>query len=133
PQKTLFYFRPHHDLLAVYQNGALDQVGIFAHQLERFFARGRIVLHAALAVELIPSVQKIFVVALADEFLQLRYGQALIQVDLVKFDASCAKGTLRVAAGGSSRLEIEFHHSQFSLAERSPVRCRNKGSRASNA
>src|SRR5207302_2701802 len=110
-----------------------DQIRIFAHQLQRLGARRRILLHAALAVQIVACVEEFFVVALADQLVQLGHRQSLVQIDFLKFRALFAKQTLRFAASGSSGFQIKFHHNHFRSADRSPVRCRKSGSSARNS
>jgi len=68
-----------------------------------------VLLHLALAIQLVARVEKFLVVTIADQFVEFGYGKALVQIDLFESNSSLAKETLRFAAGGSSRLEIEFH------------------------
>jgi hypothetical protein len=71
-------------------------------------ARWRILFHVPLAVELIARIQKRAVIALADQAIELLDGEALVEIDFFEFCSLCAKPTLRVAAGGSSRFEVEL-------------------------
>ena len=66
-------------------------------------------LHVALAVEFVAGIQEVAVVALADQLVEFLDRQSLVEIDLLKLDAFFAKQTLRVAAGGSSGFQIEFH------------------------
>src|SRR5205814_7992624 len=83
-------------------------------------------------IDLVPDIQELPIIALANQLFQLGDRQSLIQIDLLHLDSFFAKQTLRFPAGGSSGLQIELHHNQFKSAYRSPVRCRKSGSSASN-
>ncbi|HTS31565.1 MAG TPA: hypothetical protein VMH81_37095, partial [Bryobacteraceae bacterium] len=107
---------PQHDVGSLHQNRPLDQVGILRHQLQSLLARWWMVLHAALAVQLVPRIQKQLVVALSDQPVEFFDGQPLIQVDFLKIRALFAKPTLRFPASRSSGFQIKFHHSQFKSA-----------------
>jgi hypothetical protein len=87
------------------------------HQLQSFGARGRRLLHAALAVELVSGIQELAVVAGTNQLVERLDREALVEIDFLKLDAFCAKRTLRVAAGGSRGFEIESHaYSHFRSA-----------------
>jgi hypothetical protein len=65
--------------------------------------------HIALAVEFISGVQEFAVIAGSNQLVESVDREALVEIDFLKLDASLAKQTLRVAAGGSRGFEIEFH------------------------
>ncbi len=85
-----------------------DQIGILAHQPDRFFARGRGFFHLHFAIQLISRVEEQLVIALADQRIDLGFGQAFVEVDLFILDSLVAQETPGIAAGGSSGLQIEF-------------------------
>jgi hypothetical protein len=98
------------DSRSAHQNRPFDQVRILRHQPERLGARRRILFHAALAIEFVARIQKQLVIAIANQFVELRDGEFPIEVGLFERDALFAKQTLRFAAGGSSGLEVELEH-----------------------
>jgi hypothetical protein len=90
--------------IAAHQNRPLDQIRIFGHEPQRLGARRWILFHAALAVEIVTRVQKRFVITLADQTIQLRDRELLVEIGLFERYTFFAKQTLRFAAGGSSGL-----------------------------
>jgi hypothetical protein len=94
-----------------YQNRPFDQVRTFRHQSQSLGARRRVFFHAALAKQLIARVEKLCVIAITDQFVELRDRELSIEIGLFKRDPLFAKQTLRFAAARSSGLEIEVEHS----------------------
>ena len=91
--------------------------GLTVAELEQLIgARGRMLLHVALAIEFIAGIQKLAVIARADQLLELGDRESFIEIDYFEFNALFAKQTLRLAAGGSTGFQIELHHSQFRSA-----------------
>jgi hypothetical protein len=103
------YFATKNDAFSIDQNRALDQVGMLRHQFQRFAAGGRVLFHTTLAVKFISGIQEFAVVPGSNQMVEFIDCQALVEIDFLKLDASFAKQTLRVAASGSRRFEIEFH------------------------
>ena len=93
------------------ENRPLDQVRIFRHQPQRVSARRRILFHAALAIQLVARIKKQLVVAIANQFVELRDRELSIEIGLFKCNTLFAKQTLRFAAARSSGLEVEVEHS----------------------
>ena len=98
------------NLLALHQNGPSYEIRIFGHQGDSFRARGRRFLHVLFAIKLIARIQEYLVIAVANQSIELCFGQAAIQIDRLEGSSGFAKKTLRVATGCSSRLQIKFHH-----------------------
>jgi len=96
------------DIPAIFQDGPLDEIRMGRHQFEGLGARRRVFLHSAFAIKLVARVEECSIVPLADQMVQLLDGESLIEVDFFEFRSLCAKPTLRVAAGGSSRFEVEL-------------------------
>src|SRR3954452_5971216 len=84
--------------IALDQDRTLNQVGVLGHEFQRLGTRRRILLHAAFAVKLVAGIQELFVVARTDQGIELRYGEALIQIDFFEGHSFFAKQTLRFAA-----------------------------------
>ena len=105
----LFGVEAEQDAAAADDERAPDQVRVRRHQADRFFAGGRILLHVSFAVQLIPGVQERQVVALADELVELLFGQTPVEVDGLRLDAFFRQETPGFAAGGSSGFGVELH------------------------
>jgi hypothetical protein len=87
---------------------------MLAHQPNRLLTRRRRLLHLFLPVQLIAGIEKALVVPFADQRIQRGFAQPLVQVDLFVLRAPIAEETPRVAAGASSRLQVEFQRCHFS-------------------
>jgi hypothetical protein len=66
-------------------------------------------LHLAFTVQLVSGIEEFAVIALSDELFDFTGRQALAEIDFLDAGALFAKETLRFAAGGSSRFQVEFH------------------------
>src|SRR5262249_13723957 len=96
-------------MLPLDQNRPLDEIRILGHQGDRFRPRRRRLFHISLAIELVTRIQKQLVIAIPNQLIQLLLAQTAIQIDLLEGRSSLAKKTLRVAASGSSGLQVKFH------------------------
>src|SRR3989454_1082518 len=85
-----------------------NQVRLLRHQIDCFRARRRLVLHLSQTVKLIPRIQKLLIVALADQLIQLRFRQPFLsQIAKLQFDSVPLQETSRFAARCSRRLMQE--------------------------
>ena len=98
------------NLLAFHQNGPFNEIRIFGHQGDGFRARRRRLLHVLFAVKLIARIQEHLVIPVANQSIELFFGQAAIEIDLLEGRSGFTKKTLRVATGCSSRFQIKSHH-----------------------
>ena len=80
-----------HDAGSFHQDRTLDQVGVCRHQAQGLFPRRRAVLHVAFTIQLVPGIQEEAVVAGADQLVELAFGKALAEIDLLKLRALFAK------------------------------------------
>ena len=106
----LFRIEAQQDLFALYQDRPLDEIGILGHEGNSLGTRRWRLLHLLLAIQLVARIEKRLVIAIADERIQFLLAQAAIEIDLFEGRSGFAKKTLRVAAGGSSGLEVKLHH-----------------------
>ena len=88
---ALPHFAAEDDAVAVHQDGALDQVGMLRHQLQRFGPRGRRLFHVAFAVEFISGIQEVAVIAGSNQLVESFDREALVEIDFLKLDAFFAK------------------------------------------
>jgi hypothetical protein len=87
-----------------------NQVRLLRHHANRFRARGRILLHIFGAIQLVPRIQKVPMIAVANEFFEgIRSELVFIQIVKVQRYALLLQETSCFAAGGSSGLVKEFH------------------------
>jgi hypothetical protein len=73
------------------------------------------VLHFAFAVQFVARVQKVAVIVLADQFLELSRREAFAEIDLIEAGGVVAKPTLRFSAGCSGGFQVELHQLVSSL------------------
>ena len=91
-------------------HGAANQVWLLRHHTNRFRTRRRIFFHIFAAVQLVPRIQKLPMIAIPNEFFELvRSEPVLAQVVKVQRYALLLQETSCFAAGGSSGLVKEFH------------------------
>src|ERR1700690_352967 len=92
-------------------HGTPNQVRLTGHQANRFFARRRMVLHTFFPVNLVARVEKILVVALADQFLELRGAEFILgEVAKIKLETAPLHEASRLAARGAIGFVQEFDH-----------------------
>ena len=91
-------------------HGAPNQVWLLRHHANRFRTRGRILFHIFGTVQLVPSIQKVSMIAIANEFLEVIRGEPVFaQIVKVQRYALLLQETSCFAAGRSSGLVKEFH------------------------
>jgi len=91
-------------------HGPANQVRLLRHHANRFRTRRRILLHIFGAVQLVPRIQKVPMIAVANEFFEvIRSELVFIQIVKVQRYALLLQETSCFAAGGSSGLVKEFH------------------------
>ena len=93
----------HHDY------GPADQVGVLRHQLDGLLARRRIRLHAHGAIQIVPGIEELLVVSLANQLVQFTRAQALREIDVLRLDTLGGKVTPRLPASGSGGFQVDFH------------------------
>ena len=97
------------------QDQRISEVVTREHRLDtggarRFIAGIQAGAEHVFFASLVARIEKRLVIAVADERIQLLLAQSAIEIDLFEGRSGFAKKTLRVAAGGSSGLEVKLHH-----------------------
>jgi len=91
-------------------HGPANQVRLLRHHANRFRTRRRILLHIFGAVQLVPRIQKVPMIAVANEFFEvIRSEPVFTQIVKVQRYALLLQETSCFAAGGSCGLVKEFH------------------------
>jgi hypothetical protein len=115
PQKRLqpgdpFFVEAKDNASSGKDHGTADQVWLLRHHANRFRTQGRILFHIFGAVQLVPSIQKVPMIAIANEFLEvIRSEPVFAQIVKVQRYALLLQETSCFAAGRSSGLVKEFH------------------------
>ena len=115
PQKRLqpgdsVFIESDHHAAAGHNHRAPNQIRLLHHHANRFRTRGRILFHIFGAVQLVPSIQKVPMIAIANEFLEvIRSEPVFAQIVKVQRYALLLQETSCFAAGRSSGLVKEFH------------------------
>jgi len=78
------------------------------HEFEGLGTRGRMFAHAALAIEFVALVEKILVVAFADQFIEFGFGEALfVQVAGIERNFQFEQKSFCFAAGSAGGFLVE--------------------------
>jgi hypothetical protein len=110
------FIESENDLLAANNDGPADQIRRLRHPPDRFRSRWRLLRHLFRSVEFVPRIQKLLVVARANQCIQLGFAQRFfVQVPRIQFRAVLEQETSCFAARRSSRLlqesQLRFRHS----------------------
>ena len=111
-----FLVIPQNHLPAANHNGPPNQVRLLGHELQRLIAIRRMLLHPPPAVQVIPGIQEVEVVARPDQGVELFRRQSVLpQVVFVKFRTFFQQETSCFAAARSSGFEIHFQFGHGTL------------------
>src|SRR5260370_32256598 len=113
-QKSLvgFLVKAKDHLRTANHHRSASQIWLLGHQLDGFRARRRMLLHVSRAIQLVARIQKVLVIALADQLFELRWTQPFfIQIARFEFGTEFQQETSCLAASGSSGLvqECDLH------------------------
>jgi hypothetical protein len=86
---------------ALNHDRAPDEVRMLRHQPQGCGARWRILLQAALAVKLVTRVEKLAVIAGADQRVELSFGKTPIEINFLEHGSTIAEQCPRLAAGAA--------------------------------
>jgi hypothetical protein len=105
-----FFVKANYNASSRKDHGPPNQVRLLRHHANRFRARRRILLHIFGAVQLVPCIQKVPMIAVANEFFEIIRGEPVFtQIVKIQGYALLLQETSCFAAGGSSGLVKEFH------------------------
>jgi hypothetical protein len=92
------------NLRSLDHDGPPDQIRLLGHESDGLGAGRRIIFHPARSINLVPRIQKVLVIAGANQFIEVGFAQPLfVQIAQFQFNAAFKQETSRFSAGRSRR------------------------------